>query len=75
MSSMTREEVMQDTYVRGLLARLMYLRLCSFKGYEPRGGMYADAGSRDYADLAIDVLGYDDESVVEMERTLERMEK
>lgn len=71
---MNREEVMHDNYARGLLARLMYLRLCTYKGYEPRGGMYADAGSRDYADLAIDVLGYDDESVVEMEKALERLE-
>ena len=73
--SMTSEDTMKDTYVRAMLARLMYLRLCEYKNYTPRSGMYADAGSRDYADLAIDVLGYDDEAVDEIGKALERMEK
>ena len=53
----------EDAYVTGLLARAMYLRWCEDKGFDPRPGNYADAGSIDYAKVAVDILGYDQNAI------------
>jgi hypothetical protein len=55
--------VNEEMMVQQMLARAMYLRWCSYKKVDPRPGMYADAGSLDYAGVAIDLLGYDDEAL------------
>ncbi len=59
----TISDVAEDAYVTGLLARAMYLRWCEHKGFDPRAGMYADAGSMDYARVAVDILGYDQNAI------------
>lgn len=53
----------EEVIVQQMLARAMYLRWCAFKQVKPKSGMYADAGSLDYAAVAIDMLGYDDEAI------------
>jgi len=53
----------EEIYVTQLLARAMYLNWCSYKGFEPKAGMYADAGSQDYARVAVDLLSYDEEAI------------
>ena len=53
----------EEVIVQQMLARAMYLSWCKYKKVEPRAGMYADAGSLDYASVAIDMLGYDDEAI------------
>lgn len=53
----------EDAYVTGLVARAMYLRWCEHKGFNPKTGMYADAGSMDYARVAVELLSYDEESI------------
>jgi hypothetical protein len=68
----TREKAIEDLYVKQLLARIMYLQWCKYKGYTPRTFPYVDAGSRDYAGIAVDTLGYDDDSIAEMEAMLEK---
>lgn len=59
----TISDVAEDAYVTGLLARAMYLRWCEHKGFNPKPGMYADAGSMDYARVAVDILGYDQNAI------------
>ena len=59
----TISDVAEDAYVTGLLARAMYLRWCEHKGFDPKPGMYADAGSMDYARVAVDILGYDQNAI------------
>lgn len=66
MSTQTISNVAEDAYVTGLLARAMYLRWCEHKGFDPRPGMYADAGSMDYATVAVDILGYDDQAIARL---------
>lgn len=60
---------MKDTrlYARLLLSRAMYHKWCSFKNVKPRPWPYVDAGSQDYAAVAIDLLGYDDDGINELE--------
>ena len=53
----------EDAYVTGLLARAMYLRYCEHKGFQPSPGAYADPGSWDYAKVAVDALGYDQNAI------------
>jgi hypothetical protein len=53
----------EDAYVTSLVARAMYLRWCEHKGFNPKPGMYADAGSMDYARVAVDILGYDQNAI------------
>lgn len=59
----TISDVAEDAYVTGLVARAMYLRWCEHKGFNPKPGMYADAGSMDYARVAVDILGYDQNAI------------
>lgn len=54
---------METQAVTALMARVMYLRWCEFRNFEPRPYPYADAGSMDYAATAIEYLGYDDEAI------------
>lgn len=54
---------MEQQAVTALMARVMYLRWCEHKGFEPRPYPYADAGSTDYAHTAIEYLGYDDDAI------------
>lgn len=49
--------------VQQMLARAMYLSWCKYKKVTPKPGLYADSGSLDYASVAIDMLGYDDEAI------------
>jgi hypothetical protein len=70
--SVSKLNVLQDAYVKELLARLMYLQWCRHKAFDPRPFPYSDAGSKDYASVAVDVLGYDAEAVSDLEDILER---
>ena len=55
------------TYVKMLLARAMYHKRCEFKKVDPFKFPYTDPGSLDYAAIAIDLLGYDDDGITELE--------
>jgi len=72
MAVLTREKAIEDLYVKQLLARIMYLQWCKYKNYTPRAFPYVDAGSRDYAGIAVDTLGYDDQAITELENMLEK---
>ena len=54
-------------YVMTLLARRMYRQLCDFKGVEPWKYPYVDSGSIDYATLAVEYLGFSEDSIVKLE--------
>jgi hypothetical protein len=53
----------EELYVTQMLARAMYLNWCDYKNFTPKPGMYADAGSQDYARVAVDLLSYDEEAI------------
>jgi len=61
----------EELYVTQLLARAMYLNWCSYKGFNPKGGMYADAGSQDYARVAVDLLSYDEEAIERLKEAVQ----
>jgi len=54
-------------YVMTLLARRMYRQLCDFKNVEPWKYPYVDSGSIDYATLAVEYLGFSEDSIVKLE--------
>jgi hypothetical protein len=56
-----------ETYVVQMLARAMYHKWCDHKNLTPRPYPYTDAGSNDYAITAVDLLGYDDDSIKNLE--------
>lgn len=60
----------QKEYAKQLLARAMYHKWCEFKNFPPKRFPYVSDGSIDYADTAIEMLGYDDESITIMEEFL-----
>lgn len=68
---MPKTDVLKDAYVKELLSRLMYLQWCRFKSFDPRPYPYSDAGSREYASLAVDLLGYDDGVIDDLEEVME----
>ena len=55
---------MEREYVKASLARRFYLAHCAHRGFEPRGRV--DSWAYEYADIAIDVLGYDDSDLANM---------
>ena len=54
-------------YVVTLLARRMYLNLCEHKNVKPWDYPYIDRASIDYANLAVDFLGYTDGAIDKLE--------
>ena len=60
----------QDAYVAQLLGRVMHHSWCDHKNSTPRKYPYVDAGSQDYAMIAVRFLGYDDEAVSMLEKEL-----
>jgi hypothetical protein len=67
---MLKTDVLKDAYVKELLARVMYMQWCRFKSFDPRPYPYSDAGSRDYASIAVDILGYDDDVIKDLEEVV-----
>lgn len=63
----------QDAYVAQLLGRVMHHAWCDHKNTKPRKYPYVDAGSQDYAMIAVRFLGYDDETVGLLEMELKRL--
>ena len=59
-----------DAYVTQLVARAMYHSWCKHKNVTPRPYPYADAGSQDYARVAVALLGYEEDAVKDIEETL-----
>lgn len=49
-----------DEWVRDRLARRMYLAYCAENNRQPHRKQYAPKWARQYADIALDALGYDD---------------
>lgn len=54
-------EEMEREYLRGKLARRFYEILCDYKGWDAGG--YIDPPCYAYADYALEVLGYDENSL------------
>lgn len=68
---MDKTDVMQDEWVTRKLARLMYLVYCRHNGSNPFHGDYVPAWALDYAQVAVEVLGYDEEGVSSLSEQLE----
>ena len=63
----------QDAYVAQLLGRVMHHSWCDHKNSTPRKYPYVDAGSQDYANIAVRMLGYDEDAISELEAELRRL--
>jgi hypothetical protein len=59
-----------DIYVTQLVARAMYHAWCKHKHLTPRPFPYSDAGAQDYASVAVGLLGYDQDSINDIEATV-----
>tara|TARA_R110000822_G_scaffold310068_1_gene441128 strand:+ start:759 stop:959 length:201 start_codon:yes stop_codon:yes gene_type:complete len=57
---------MQEIEVRYLLGRKFYMNLCEHKGFEPRPHPYIDTAMNEYANIAVTMLGYDDEAITRL---------
>ena len=66
MSSMTEKD--EETRVLGLLARAFYLDYCKAREFVPRREPYVPEWAIDYAQTAIQILGYDDEALEELRK-------
>lgn len=53
----------EEEWVTGRLARRMYLRYCEENQRRPFRKEYAPPWAYDYAQLAVTLLGYDDEAL------------
>lgn len=53
-------EEMQVIYA---LSRAMYISLCDHKGFTPHPEPYLDAGTTRYAEIAVRMLGYDNNTL------------
>lgn len=67
---MTKTEQLENTYVRGLVGRVIYHRLADWKGFQPNNYPYQDKQCIDYANVVVDVIGYDDEMIESLEEYL-----
>jgi hypothetical protein len=56
-------DVNEEQWVTDRLARRMYLRYCEEHDRRPFRRQYAPPWAKDYASVAVSVLGYDDEAV------------
>ena len=56
-------EVDEEQWVTDRLARRMYLRYCQGHDRRPFRKNYAPPWAKDYASVAVSVLGYDDEAI------------
>jgi hypothetical protein len=56
-----------DLKVEYMLARVLYERFCDYKQFTPRKQPYVDPAMLDYASLAVEYLGYDDDAIVRLE--------
>ncbi len=64
----------QDAYVKLLLGRVMHYAFCEHKrSTVNRKFPYIDGGSIEYADIAVRLLGYDDDAVDELKAELRRL--
>lgn len=57
---------MEELEVRYLLSRKLYMNLCEHKGFEPRPHPYIDAAMNEYANIAVNMLGYDDAAIARL---------
>jgi len=57
-----------EMMVKYLLSRRMYLSLCKHKGFEPRPQPYVDPAMMEYAHIAVEALGYDEEVLDDLEK-------
>ena len=64
-------EEMERTYVTQLVGRAMYLRYAKYKGYNIKPWPYVDPGSQQYADTAVELLGYQPDDIPEIAKALE----
>lgn len=55
---------MEREYVKSQLARKFYLAHCAHRGFEPRERV--DSWAYEYAEIAIDTLGYDEQDLANM---------
>ena len=60
----------EETQVQYMLARVLYERFCEFKKFTPRDEPYVDPAMLDYASIAVDMLGYDQNSIDRLERRI-----
>lgn len=56
----------EQTWVTERLARRMYLRYCQEAGRRPFRRQYAPPWAKDYAAVAVSLLGYDDDSIARL---------
>jgi hypothetical protein len=49
----------EEREVKYLLGRELYMNLCKHKGFEPRPQPYIDPAMNEYANIAVNALGYD----------------
>lgn len=59
-----------DEAAVALLARRLYLHYASEKGWEPYAPPWAPRWAMDYARIAVDAYGYDEESLDELRQEL-----
>ena len=57
---------MEEIEVRYLLGRKFYMNLCEHKGFVPRPHPYIDTAMNEYANIAVTMLGYDDEAIARL---------
>ena len=57
---------MEELEVRYLLGRKLYMNLCEHKGFKPRPHPYIDTAMNEYANIAVNMLGYDDEAIARL---------
>jgi hypothetical protein len=57
---------MEELEVRYLLGRKFYMNLCEHKGFTPRPHPYIDTAMNEYANIAVSMLGYDDEAIARL---------
>ena len=56
----------EEREVRYLLGRELYMNLCEHKGFKPRPHPYIDPAMNEYANIAVNMLGYDDEAIARL---------
>lgn len=68
---MNKTDKLEETYVRGLVGRVIYHRLSEWKGFTPIDYPYQDKQCIDYANAVVDAIGYDDDMIASLEEYLE----